>query len=148
MSTFLNLLLEVSLQLFFFPFFFFCVLLFLLLVLELFFMILLSLASVISINLLFLYIPGLFHSCNNQCCHVLFFFFLTNRVCLCHLSSPLNLGCRIHRLHFFRRVRAPSTSVLHMTLNHLMARLLPKRFGECGVPLHCHCSQIYSDPEW
>ena len=21
-------------------------------------------------------------------------------------------------------------------------------FGECGVPLYCHCSQVHSDPEW
>ena len=37
----------------------------------------------------------------------------------------------------------PSTSVLDMTLNNLMVR-----FGECGVPLHCHCSQVHCGPEW
>ena len=32
-----------------------------------------------------------------------------------------------------------------MTLNHLMVRLQPWRFRECGVPLHYHCSQVHSD---
>ena len=41
----------------------------------------------------------------------------------------------------------PSTSVLYMTINHRMARLQPGRFGEWRVPLHCHCSQVHSDPE-
>ena len=38
-----------------------------------------------------------------------------------------------------------STSVLYMTLNHLTLRLQPWRFGECGVPVHCHCFQVHSD---
>ena len=38
-------------------------------------------------------------------------------------------------------------SVLDMTLNYLMMRFQPWSFGECGVPLHCHCSQIHSGLE-
>ena len=36
-------------------------------------------------------------------------------------------------------------SVLDMTLNHLMAKLKPWRFG---VPLYCYCTQVHSDLEW
>ena len=36
------------------------------------------------------------------------------------------------------------TSVLDMTLNHQMVRLLPWRFGKCRVPLHCYCYQVHS----
>ena len=36
------------------------------------------------------------------------------------------------------------TNVLHIILMNLMAR----RFGECGVSLHCNCSQVLSSPEW
>ena len=40
------------------------------------------------------------------------------------------------------------TSVLDMTQNNLMVRpRLWWSFGECGVPLHCHHSQVHSDPE-
>ena len=42
----------------------------------------------------------------------------------------------------------PPASVLDTTLNNVMVRLQPWRFRKCGVPLHCHCSQIHSDPEW
>ena len=41
------------------------------------------------------------------------------------------------------------TSVLDMTVNNVMVK--PKccwSFGECGVSLHCHCSQVHSGPEW
>ena len=34
-------------------------------------------------------------------------------------------------------------SILDMTLNCLMVRFQPWRFGECWVPLHCHCSQVH-----
>ena len=43
----------------------------------------------------------------------------------------------------------PPTSVLDMTLNNLMVRFQQCwSFGKCGVPLHCHCSQVHSGPEW
>ena len=40
----------------------------------------------------------------------------------------------------------PLTSVLNMTLNHLMVRFQTWGFGECGVPLQCPYSQVHSDP--
>ena len=39
------------------------------------------------------------------------------------------------------------TIVVHLTLKHLMVRVNSWSFGECGVALHCHYSQISSDPE-
>ena len=45
--------------------------------------------------------------------------------------------------------KTPPTSVLDMTLNNLMVRFQQCwSFGEYGVPLHCHHSQVHSDPEW
>ena len=41
------------------------------------------------------------------------------------------------------------TSVLDITLNNLMVRFQQCwSFGDCGVPLHCHRSQVHSGPEW
>ena len=31
---------------------------------------------------------------------------------------------------------------------HLMVRIPSCSFGECKVPLHCYCCQVYSDLEW
>ena len=31
---------------------------------------------------------------------------------------------------------------------YLMVRFKFWRFGECGAPLHHHCSLVHSDPEW
>ena len=43
----------------------------------------------------------------------------------------------------------PPMSVLDMTLNNLMVRSqLRWSFRECGVPLHCHRSEVHSVPEW
>ena len=68
---------------------------------------------------------------------------------LYELYCPVSLGCRIHWLHLCRGVRPPPTSVLDMTLNNLMVRFQQCwSFGECGVPLHCHHSQVHSGPEW
>ena len=40
-------------------------------------------------------------------------------------------------------------AVLDMTLNNLMVRFQWFwSFGECGVPLHYHCSQVHSGQEW
>ena len=62
---------------------------------------------------------------------------------------PVSWGCRIHRLHLCRGVIPPLTSVLDMTLNNLMVRFQQCwSFGECGVPLHCHHSQVHSGLEW
>ena len=54
-------------------------------------------------------------------------------------SIFLNVLYRVNTL-------SPPTSVLDMTLNHLMLRLLFWNFKECGVPLHCHYSQLV--PVW
>ena len=62
---------------------------------------------------------------------------------------PVGWDCRIHRLLLCRGVTPPPTSVLDMTLNNLMVRFQQCwSFGECGVPLHCHCSQVHSGSEW
>ena len=43
----------------------------------------------------------------------------------------------------------PPTSVLVMTLNNLTVRFRQCwSFGECGVPFHCHRSQVTSGPDW
>ena len=63
-------------------------------------------------------------------------------------SCPVGWGCRIHRLLLCRGVRPP-TSVRDMTLNNLMVRFQQCwSFGEYGVPLYCHRSQVHSGPEW
>ena len=40
------------------------------------------------------------------------------------------------------------TGILNITLYHRMVRLQFWSSGECGVPFHCHYSQILSDLEW
>ena len=42
----------------------------------------------------------------------------------------------------------PTNGCPDMTLNHLMVRLQPWRFGGCEVPLHCHDSQVHAGSEW
>ena len=66
------------------------------------------------------------------------------------IYCPVGWGCRIHWLLLCRGVRPPPpTRVLDMTLNNLMVRFQQCwSFGECGVPLHCHRSQVHSGPEW
>ena len=63
--------------------------------------------------------------------------------------GPVGWGCRIHQLHPGRGVRlSHSMSVLDMTLNNLMVKLqYCWSFGECGVFLCCHCSQVHSGPD-
>ena len=46
-----------------------------------------------------------------------------------------------------RTGRTLQMRVRDMTLNHLIMILQSWRFGECRVPLHCHCSQVHSDPK-
>ena len=70
-------------------------------------------------------------------------------ICCLNTHGPVSWGYRIHWLHLCRGVRPPPTSVLDMTLNNLMVRFQQCwSFGKCGVPLHCHCSQVHSGPEW
>ena len=74
--------------------------------------------------------------------------FVIIKLCLVNISS-VDWGYRIHRLHLCREVDPlPTKSILDTTLNHLMVRLQPWRFRECGVPLHCHYSQVHSNSEW
>ena len=62
--------------------------------------------------------------------------------------SPVGWGYRIHWLHLCRGVSLPlPMSVLDLALNNLIG-FSPGTWGECEVPLHCHCSQVHSDPEW
>ena len=60
------------------------------------------------------------------------------------------VSCRIHWQHLCRGVRPPPNECPgNMTLNNLMVRFQQCwSFGECGVPLHCHRSQVHSGPEW
>ena len=71
--------------------------------------------------------------------------------CVCVDLCPVGWGCKIHQLLLCWGVRPPPppTSVLDMTLNNLMVRFQQCwSFGECGVPLHCHRSQVHSGLEW
>ena len=79
-----------------------------------------------------------------------FIFSLGNKgSCKKSYSCPVSWGCRIHWRHLCRGVNPPITSVLDMTLNNLMVRFQQCwSLGECGVPLHCHRSQVHSGPEW
>ena len=84
---------------------------------------------------------NIYESCGEQ--------LLMNMCCSHNLCCPVSWGCRIHWLHLYRWVRPPLMSVLDMTLNNLMVRFQQCwSFGECGVPLHCHRSQVHSGPEW
>ena len=62
-------------------------------------------------------------------------------------ACPVGWGCRIHRLHLCRGVTSHQKSVLNMTLNNRIVRLQPWSFRKYDVPLHCHYSQVHSDPE-
>ena len=63
--------------------------------------------------------------------------------------STVGWGWRIHRLHLCRRVRPPTTSVLNTVLNNLIVKFQESwSFGERGVLLHCHHSQVLFSLEW
>ena len=78
------------------------------------------------------------------------FKFITSQINLCQPGSPVGWGCRIHRLHHCRGLRPPpidecpgydtkqSDGEAPVMLGH----------GECRAPLHCHCFQVHSGPEW
>ena len=64
------------------------------------------------------------------------------------LDKQIGWGCRIHRLPLCKGVRPPTNECPDMTLNNLMVTLQWFwSFGECGVPLHCHWSQVHFSPE-
>ena len=57
--------------------------------------------------------------------------------------------CRMHRLLLCWGIRPPPMSVQDMTLSNLIVRFQwCWCFWECGAPLHCNCSQVYSGPQW
>ena len=63
--------------------------------------------------------------------------------------SLVGWGCRIHQLHLCRGVWFPTKSVLSITLNNLVVRLMYSwPFGECGLSLHCHLTKVHSSSEW
>ena len=45
-----------------------------------------------------------------------------------------------------QRAKIPQMSVQVVILKNLMMMLQPRRFGEFGVLLHCHCSKIHTGP--
>ena len=91
--------------------------------------------------------PGL-HGLFDEVSNFMWYFVHFETVHYPALSCPVSWDCRIHWLHLCRGVRPPLTSVLDMTLNNLMVRFQQCwSFGECGVPLHCHRSQVHSGPE-
>ena len=49
---------------------------------------------------------------------------------------------------FLESIRGGHLHGLTLILKNLMVKLQLWSFGECGVPIHCHCSQVHSDPEW
>ena len=67
------------------------------------------------------------------------------KIVLQDIYASLRLPSRLGLLNM------PTASLLcpGMTLNNLMVRFeWCWVFGKCGVPLHCHCSQIHPGPEW
>ena len=80
---------------------------------------------------------------------LLYFGMLNLILSIFRVCCPASWGCRIHRLLLCRGVRPPPNECPDMTLNNLMVRFQQCwSFGECGVPLHCHRSQVHSGPEW
>ena len=72
---------------------------------------------------------------------------------VCHLtaSDAITLKSTLSRIH--NNSEGPiygskRTCVLGIALNNLIVTLQSWDFGECGVPLYCHYSQIHYYPEW
>ena len=65
-----------------------------------------------------------------------------------HCKSPVGRGCILHRLYFCRGITPHQWVSRSMTQNNLMMRLLSRSFGECGVLLHCHYSQVHYNLKW
>ena len=64
------------------------------------------------------------------------------------LTCPVAWGCWVHRLLHCRGV-TPSYECPEMTLNNLMVRFQwCWSFGECGVTLDFHCSQVLPGLKW
>ena len=90
----------------------------------------------------------------------LFFFFLINLSLIpsflflvlflsLFVWSQVDWDCSTHRLHLCRGLRLSTAKECpYMTQNNMMVRLQFKSFGEYGVLLYCHRSQVHSGPEW
>ena len=66
---------------------------------------------------------------------------ITSRPCRLRLQNTPTASLQ-------RRKITPPTNGLDMTLNNLIVRPQAWRFGECGIPLHCHRYQAHFGPEW
>ena len=60
---------------------------------------------------------------------------------------PVGWGCREHRLPLCNGVRPPFHNECSGYDTKQSDGEVPVML-ECGVPLHCHCSQVHSGPKW
>ena len=60
----------------------------------------------------------------------------------------VGLDSRIHRLHLCRGVRSPNECPGCDTKQSDGDVPMMLGFWGCDAPLHCHCSQVHSSPEW
>ena len=71
----------------------------------------------------------------------IFFFFFS--------FQPSRLGLKnMPNVSLLRGDPSSPTSVLYMTLNHLITNIQFRNFRKCEVPVLCLHSRVYSDPEW
>ena len=62
---------------------------------------------------------------------------------------PVDWGCRIHQLHLCRGVILPPNECPGYDTKQSDGEVpVMLELWECGISLHCHCSQVHSDPEW
>ena len=64
-----------------------------------------------------------------------------------HFSSPVGCTDRIHCLHCAEDP-PPHNACSRYEIKPSECKLQPWRLEKCGILLHCHCSQGYSDLEW
>ena len=64
------------------------------------------------------------------------------------ICCPVSWGCRIHRVLLCRGVRPPNECPGYDNKQSDGEVPAVWSFGECGVPLHYHRSQVHSGPEW
>ena len=62
--------------------------------------------------------------------------------------SPVCCGCRTQWLHLCRGVRAPNDCPRYDSIQSDGRAPVILDLGQCGLPFHCHCSQVYSGSEW
>ena len=63
-------------------------------------------------------------------------------ICIDSFICPVGWGCRIHRLHICRGVTLPYECPGYGTKESDDETPVMLELWECGVPLHCHCSQF------